>query len=152
MNNKMSEQEILDFYDNHASSMKDLENSKIGMSYTIASIKKLLSNSLPTKSDWTYKGAYIAAIPKEQRPEWCGFEVFYNGNVIVKFYTNRELKCMYDCNKKLIDDKIDLLSPDIDEGRGHRKLHQIELVRQSLYEIAFEIKKWISVSNLVQRF
>ena len=138
MSKEPSEQEAFEFYNKNVIAIKDLDSSDIGIHYTITSIQRMLSGKPPTKCKWTSQGPYIAGIPLEERPGRCHFAQYMDGKKVVEFYTNSDLKCMYNKNDELIDERLDMLKPRIDVGRGFRKLHPIELAAQSLYEIAFK--------------
>ena len=138
MSKELSEQEVFEFYNKNVISIKKLESSGCGIHYTVASIQRLLLGKRQIKCKWTSQGPYIAGIPQEERPDRCYFAQYMNGKLVVEFFTNSNLKCRYDKSDKLIDEKLDMMKPKIDVGRGFRKLHPIELAAQSLYEIAFE--------------
>ena len=135
MSDNMTEQEVYDFYQKNARFLKKFEDSNFGMSYTVSSIQKLLSGSRPIKSAWTFKGVYIAATPEEQRPDQCRFEVFHNEKLVVRLVTDR---CLIYNGEETI---IDLNEPELFKESDKTEIHPIMLVRQSLYEIGFKVKK-----------
>ena len=135
MSDTMTNQEVSEFYEKNAKSLKRLEDSKIGMAYTVSSVQKLLSGSRPARCDWTFKGIYIVAEPVEQRPEQCYFEVYHNEKLVTRLVADRCLIC--NCGETTIN----LCEPELFKGIDKSDIHTIVLVRQSLYEIAFKVEK-----------